>query len=128
MLRDFNSANVGSGFWVSLCLTLSRGETDETRGRPRPKKPGSGRAKTDVALFAFDLLELNGEDLRRERQLHLSGGKLDQAAPGDRQSRVASGRALSARRLHRHQHEPPRRAGRRVLQQARDVRAVDQGR
>ena len=24
------------------------------------------RAKTDVALFAFDLLELNGEDLRRE--------------------------------------------------------------
>ena len=61
-------------------------------------------------------------------QLHLSGRKLDQAAPGDRQSRVASGRALSARRLHRHQHEPPRRAGRRVLQQARDVRAVDQGR
>jgi hypothetical protein len=32
---------------------------------------------------------------------------------------VASGRALSAHRLHRHQHEPPRRAGRRVLQQAR---------
>jgi ATP-dependent DNA ligase len=24
------------------------------------------RAKTDVALFAFDLLELNGEDLRRQ--------------------------------------------------------------
>ncbi len=40
------------------------------------------------------------------RQFHLSGGKLDQAAPGDCQSRVASGRACSARRLHRHQHEP----------------------
>ena len=36
--------------------------------------------------------------------ISLSGGKLDEAAPGDRQGRVASGRALSARRLHRHQH------------------------
>jgi hypothetical protein len=60
------------------------------------------------------------------RQFHQPGGKLDQAAPGDCQSRVASGRACSARRLHRHQHEPSRRAGRRLLQQTRDVRAVDQ--
>ena len=51
-----------------------------------------------------------------------------QAAPSDRQSRVASGRALSPRRLHRHEHEPPGRARRCLLQQARDVRAMDQRR
>ena len=43
-------------------------------------------------------------------------GSWTQAAPGDRQGRVASGRALSARRLHRHQPVPPGRAGRRLLQ------------
>ena len=34
---------------------------------------------------------------------------------------------LSARRLHRDEHEPPGRARRCFLQQARDVRAIDQG-
>src|SRR5262249_18468907 len=58
----------------------------------------------------------------------LSGRNLDQAAPGDRQGRVASGRTVSARRLHRDEHEPPGRARGRVLQQARHVRAMDQGR
>ena len=62
------------------------------------------------------------------RQLQLSGGKLDQAAPGDRQGRVASRRALSARRLHRHQPVAPGRAGGRLLQQARHLRTMDQGR
>src|SRR3954466_9711103 len=62
------------------------------------------------------------------RQFHLPGGKLDQAAPGDCQGRVAPGRALSARRLHRDEHEPTGRAGGRLLQQARHVRAMDQGR
>ena len=61
-------------------------------------------------------------------QFHLPGGKLEQAAPRHRQGRVASRRACSACRLHRHQHEPSGRAGRRVLQQARHVRAMDQGR
>src|SRR5262249_16881462 len=42
--------------------------------------------------------------------------------------RVASRRTLSARRLHRDEHEPPGRARGRVLQQARHVRAMDQGR
>src|SRR5262249_19566739 len=37
-------------------------------------------------------------------------------------------RALSARRFHRHQPVAPSRAGRRLLQQARDVRTMDQGR
>src|SRR5215470_7103772 len=44
-----------------------------------------------------------------------------------RQGRVASRRALSPRRLHRDEHEPPGRARRCLLQQTRDVRAMDQG-
>src|SRR5262249_34170709 len=39
----------------------------------------------------------------------------------------ASRRTLSPRRLHRDEHEPPGRARRCFLQQARDVRAMDQG-
>jgi hypothetical protein len=35
--------------------------------------------------------------------------------------------AVSSGRLHRNQHEPPGRAGRRLLQQARHMRAMDQG-
>src|SRR5262249_43275086 len=61
-------------------------------------------------------------------ELQLSGRKLEQAAPGDCQGRVASRRTLSARRLHRDEHEPPGRACGRILQQARHVRAMDQGR
>ena len=61
-------------------------------------------------------------------RIHLPGGKLDEAGPSDRQGRVASGRTVSARRLHRDEHEPPGRARRCLLQQTRDVRAVDQGR
>src|SRR5215469_10098714 len=60
-------------------------------------------------------------------QFQLSGRNLDQAAEGYRQRRVASRRTLSSRRLHRDEHEPPGRARRCFLQQARDVRAMDQG-
>src|SRR5438445_9424566 len=60
-------------------------------------------------------------------QFQLSGRNLDQAAEGYRQGRVASRRTLSPRRLHRDEHEPPGRARRCFLQQARDVRAMDQG-
>ena len=42
-----------------------------------------------------------------------------------RQGRVASWRTLSPRRLHRDEHEPPGRARRCFLQQARDVRAMN---
>ena len=62
------------------------------------------------------------------RQLQLSGAELEQAAPRRGQGRMASGRALSARRLHRHQPGAPGRARRRLLQSARHLRAVDQGR
>ena len=54
-----------------------------------------------------------------------AGRKLDEAAPGDRQGRVASRRALSPCWLHRDEHEPPGRARRRLLQQARHMRAMD---
>ena len=50
-----------------------------------------------------------------------------QAAPGGGQGRVAPGRAVSARRLHRHQPEAAGRAGQQVLQRPRHRRAVDQG-
>src|SRR5262249_23276844 len=63
----------------------------------------------------------------RRCQFQLSGRNLDQAAEGYRQGRVASRRTLSPRRLHRDEHEPPGRARRCFLQQARDVRAMDQG-
>jgi hypothetical protein len=45
------------------------------------------------------------------RELHLSGRKLDKAAPRRRQGRVASGRTLPAGRLHRHQHGKAGRVG-----------------
>src|SRR6516162_3494844 len=60
-------------------------------------------------------------------QFQLSRRNLDQAAEGYRQGRVASRRTLSPRRLHRDEHEPPGRARGRLLQQARHVRAMDQG-
>ena len=63
---------------------------------------------------------------RFNAQFRLSGWKLDQAAPGYRQSRVAPGRALSARWVRRHQPVAPGRAGRRLLQQAGHGRAMDQ--
>ena len=68
------------------------------------------------------------DDPGRIRQLQLIGGKLDDAAPRRGQGRVAPGRALSPRRLHRHQPVTPFRAGCCLLQQARDVRAMDQRR
>jgi hypothetical protein len=60
------------------------------------------------------------------RELHLSSRKLDESAPSRRQGRMAAGRALSARRIHRHQHGEVCRECGRLLQQARNVRAMDQ--
>src|ERR1700737_4751862 len=62
------------------------------------------------------------------REFHLSGRKLEETTPGDCQGRMASGRTLSACRLYSHQHEPPGRTRRCFLQQARNMRAMDQGR
>src|ERR1035437_1634597 len=75
-----------------------------------PSWSSSGRGATDL------------------RQLPLSGAKLEDTAPRGGQGRVAPGPALSPRWLHRHQPVATGRAGRRLLQQARDVRAMDQGR
>ena len=52
-------------------------------------------------------------------QFHLSGWELDQTAPGNRQGRMAFGRTVPSRRLHRDQHEQPGGVGGRLLQQAR---------
>src|ERR1035437_6135813 len=62
------------------------------------------------------------------RQLPLSSAKLEDTTPRGDQGRVAPWRTLSSRWFHRHQPVATRRAGRCLLQQARDVRAVDQGR
>src|ERR1700726_2333658 len=59
-------------------------------------------------------------------ELHLSGWELDKIPPRRRQGRMASRRTLSACRLYSHQHEPPGRARRCFLQQARNMRAMDQ--
>src|SRR3984893_17191661 len=58
--------------------------------------------------------------------LHLSSRELDKIPPGRRQGRMASGRTLSACRLHRDQHGWGRRKCRRLLQQAWHVRTMDQ--
>src|SRR5215212_11548152 len=52
---------------------------------------------------------------------------MDQATPGGGEGRMASGRTVSARRVHRDQHDAPGRAGGGVLRPARHGRAVDQG-
>jgi hypothetical protein len=61
-------------------------------------------------------------------KLRLSGAELEEAPASGRQGRVASGRALSARRLHRHQPDAAGGARRRLLQPPWHRRAVDQGR
>jgi hypothetical protein len=60
------------------------------------------------------------------RQFQLSGTELEQAAPRCGQIRVASGRAVPARRLHHYQPGAAGRAGRRFLQRARHSRAMNQ--
>ena len=60
-------------------------------------------------------------------KFHLSGRKLDETAPHRCQGRVESGRALSARRLHRDEHVEAIRECRGLLQQTRHVRTMDQG-
>jgi len=53
------------------------------------------------------------------RGFPLSGAKLGQAAPGDRQDRMASGRVVPARGFHRHQPADGTRLGGAILQPAR---------
>ena len=61
-------------------------------------------------------------------ELQLPGAELGHAAPRGSQSRVASGRASSPRRLHRDQPVAPGRKCRRLLQLARHGGTVEQGR
>ena len=53
--------------WARSCIIDGELAKCDERGLPVFDLLRAGpRAKIDVALFAFDLLELNGEDLRRE--------------------------------------------------------------
>src|SRR5262249_41205186 len=86
-------------------------DRDLTR-RPRERLLDDVNAGSLIVVVDLELLQsLDGAQQR------------DAAAQG----RVASGRTLSARRLHRDELEPPGRARCCLLQQARDVRAMDQG-
>jgi hypothetical protein len=61
--------------------------------------------------------------------MHITGALAEferEAAPRSRRGRMASGRTLPVRWLHCHKHGSPRLECRRLLQQARDLRAVDQ--
>src|SRR5262249_42780850 len=61
------------------------------------------------------------------RELPLPGAELEPAASGGGEGRVASRRAVPARRLPRHEPASLSPEGRRLLQRARDGRAMDQG-
>src|SRR5262245_591195 len=60
-------------------------------------------------------------------ELPLSGAELEPVAPGGREGRVASRRAVPARRLHRDEPASPGQEGRRLLQRPRHGGAVHQG-
>ena len=104
-----------------LCISADRFKAfNEVYKRYFPKNP--------PARIFFCVPEWTGPfDVEVDCVAVTKSGKLVAAAPGDRQGRMASGRALSARRLHRHQHVETRRECCRLLQQVRHVRAMDQG-
>jgi hypothetical protein len=86
------------------------------------KFPGPTRQQWDAADAAgWTTAERSAAVLCKFR---LSSGKLDKAAPCRRQGRMASGRTLSARRLHRDEHGAPCRKCRRLLKHARYLRAM----
>jgi hypothetical protein len=72
------------------------------------RRTGSVRGQVHAASSWFQsALPSIGCDLSPHSPDDLSGGKLDKAASRRRQGRMASGRTLHARRLHRHQHAGP---------------------
>src|SRR5262249_37670780 len=114
----------GRGLCNARGLRVSGGGADQIRD-PATGQPGS--AEQDRLSAHAPSRTTSAPCAPVPCQFQLSGRNLDQAAEGYRQGRVASRRALSPRRLHRDEHEPPGRARRCFLQQARDMRAMDQG-
>src|SRR5499433_3581555 len=114
----------GRGLCNARGLRVSGGGADQIRD-PATGQPGS--AEQDRLSAHAPSRTTSAPCAPVPCQFQLSGPNLEQAAEGYRQGRVASRRTLSPRRLHRDEHEPPGRARRCVLQQARDVRAMDQG-
>ena len=89
-----------AGFANARCLRVPRSRADQICDPPAGQSGPPGQDRLSAQAPGRAAAERGAAVLR---QFHLSGRKLDQAAPSDRQGRVASGRALSARRLHRHQ-------------------------
>src|SRR5262249_47591529 len=114
----------GRGLCNARGLPVSGGGADQIRD-PATGQPGS--AEQDRLSAHAPSRTTSAPCAPVPCQFQLSGRNLDQAAEGYRQGRVASRRTLSPRRLHRDEHEPPGRARRCFLQQARDVLAKDQG-
>src|SRR5262249_11054553 len=110
----------------------SSAATRRTGARPRRarwaalRRNGSRRPRTSL-LLPTCLASGSTLCMAEGRRVALCSTWIRAAAEGHRQGRMASGRTLSPRRLHRDEHEPPGRARRCFLQQARDVRAMDQG-
>src|SRR5262245_51293255 len=119
--RAFSS---GRGLCNARGLRASGGGADQIRD-PATGQPGS--AEQDRLSAHAPSRTTSAPCAPVPCQFRLSGPNLDQAAEVYRQGRVASRRTLSPRRLHRDEHEPPARARRCFLQQARDVRAMGQG-
>src|SRR5947208_6564522 len=107
-------------------LRVPRGGADQIRD-PASGQPGStGQDWLPAQCAPSGGLRTRCAGFMPTSPIRLEAGP--SRAPGDRKSRVASGRALSARRLHRHQPVASGRQGRRLLRQARHMRTMDQGR
>jgi Transposase DDE domain group 1 len=112
-LRESGSLRVSRSRGDKVCDPASRQQRLAGEDRLSADAPGWTTSERGAVLL---------------REFHLSGRKLEETTPGDCQGRMASGRTLSACRLYSHQHEPPGRARRCFLHQARNMRAMDQGR
>src|SRR5437667_5165621 len=88
----------------------------------QPGAPGADRAAPHAARGSAPALRA-----ALLCQLPLPGSELESSAPGRREGRVASRRAVPARRLHRDEPAALSQEGRRLLQRARSGRTVDQG-
>src|SRR5271157_2296964 len=93
-------------------LRIPRRRWDQIRHSVAGQPPLAGTHRLSSQAPCWPSAERSATILR---ELHLSGRKLDEAAPRDRQGGVASGRTLPASRLHRHQHGEAGRECRRVL-------------
>jgi hypothetical protein len=91
---------------------------------PGEQGPGSGDRRHPVSVAS----SAQSQAARPVQDFPLAGRQLDHGPAGRGESRAPRGRAVPGRRLHRDESPAPQSRGRAVLQQARDRRAMDQGR